>query len=66
MERRSHILITPKELSKSYYYTEWDVCPPCKHVQHYDKYKIMNKNEKSEYLRHRGEIKEMDSLFKNL
>lgn len=24
---------------KSYYYTEWDYCKPCGHVQHYEEYK---------------------------
>lgn len=37
MERRGH----PKHWvsTKSFYYTEWDFCPSCKHVQHYDKFK---------------------------
>lgn len=37
MDRRKH----PPHWKhiKSYYYTEWDYCESCKHVQHYDKFK---------------------------
>lgn len=37
MERRSH----PKHWinKKSFFYTEWDYCIDCKHVQHYDRFK---------------------------
>lgn len=36
MERRKRI---KKPEKKSYFFTEWDYCPTCSHVQHYDKYK---------------------------
>lgn len=37
MERRTH----PNHWvsKKMYFYTEWDFCPNCKHVQHYEKFK---------------------------
>jgi hypothetical protein len=39
MEHRKH----PDhwESRKSYFYTEWDYCPFCKHVQHYEKFKSL-------------------------
>lgn len=37
MERRKHP--THWKPKKTYYYTEWDYCNDCYHVQHYDKYK---------------------------
>lgn len=37
MERRSH----PGHYihRKSYFYTEWDFCSKCKHIQHYEEFK---------------------------
>lgn len=37
MERRSHPL--HYVYKKSFYFTKWDYCNSCKHVQHYDKFK---------------------------
>ena len=46
MERRSHAdlkkFLTRRVVSKpgvKYYYSEWDYCPSCKYVQHYEKFK---------------------------
>ncbi len=39
MERRKHKVITNKILKQPYYFSEWDYCKNCKHVQHYNKYK---------------------------
>jgi uncharacterized protein with PIN domain len=39
MERRKHKTITPKMLRKEYYFTEWDVCRKCHHIQLYEEYK---------------------------
>lgn len=37
MERRKH---PPHwKNTKTYYFTEWDYCKSCQHIQHYDKYK---------------------------
>ena len=37
MERRKH---SPSWISrKSFYYTEWDWCGGCKHIQHYEQFK---------------------------
>lgn len=36
MERRTH---NKKVEEKSYFYTQWDYCKNCKHVQHYEKFK---------------------------
>jgi len=37
MERRKRI--KPPKNGKTYFYTEWDYCKPCGHMQHYQKYK---------------------------
>lgn len=37
MERREHTSRPKTE----YFYTEWDYCKNCKHVQHYEKYKSL-------------------------
>lgn len=40
MDRRKHKKNrTPKT---DYYFSEWDYCCSCKHLQHYEKYKIKN------------------------
>lgn len=37
MERKKH---PPHwKNTKTYFYTEWDYCKPCGHVQHYDEFK---------------------------
>lgn len=36
MERRAH-KNPPKY--KSYYFVRWDVCPDCRHIQHYDDFR---------------------------
>ncbi len=47
MERREHKEITEKQLSKYYYFSEWDYCHPykggCGNVQLYEKFKIVNR-----------------------
>lgn len=37
MDRRSH----PNHWKpkKSYFYTKWDMCKKCKHIQHYEEFK---------------------------
>lgn len=37
MERRTH----KEKPKKTWFYTEWDYCKPCGHLQHYDQYKSM-------------------------
>lgn len=32
--------ITVDRLRQPYFFSEWDYCVPCKHVQHYEKYKV--------------------------
>jgi len=38
MERRSHQQPPTK---KPFYFSEWDYCPACRHVQHYERYKVV-------------------------
>ena len=40
MERRKHYKITPKMKEKAYLFSEWDFCLKCKHLQHYNKFKM--------------------------
>ena len=37
MERRKHP--AHWKSSKTYYYTQWDFCKKCQHVQHYEEFK---------------------------
>ena len=36
MQRRKRI---KPPANKTYFFTEWDYCPLCSHLQHYDEYK---------------------------
>lgn len=62
-ERREHAIITPKLLKKIFYYSEWDYCKKCKHVQHYEQYKVWNKHTEAQYIQMK---EEMDNLFKDI
>lgn len=42
MERRKHKVITEKLMKKFYYFSQWDVCRSCKHIQHYPEFKVMS------------------------
>ena len=44
MERRCHGLNETVYLTKTYYYSEWDYCGRCRHVQHYERFKVFNGN----------------------
>jgi len=47
MQRREHSNISTKLLKKPYYFSEWDYCKPCGHIQHYESKKVLNNNKKS-------------------
>jgi hypothetical protein len=66
MQRRSHSFLTTKILKQPFYFKEWDYCRGCKHLQHYEEFKVWNSNEMSEYVQMIEEKQEIDSLFKNL
>lgn len=40
VERRWHEPNQTKHLNKAYYFSEWDYCTRCKHLQHYERYKV--------------------------
>lgn len=61
MQRRRHREIGDKQLNKAYYFSEWDYCPACKHVQHYDKFKVFNKNDKAKRVKEYIEFREKTS-----
>ena len=42
MQRREHKEITQKILNQPYYFSEWDVCRPCHHIQMYEYKKVFN------------------------
>jgi hypothetical protein len=48
MERRKHRVIGAKQLNKTYYYSEWDYCKPCGHLQHYEQFKVYSNGMKGE------------------
>ena len=43
MERRKHAPNETAYLSRPYYFSEWDYCPNCRHVQHHEKFKVINR-----------------------
>lgn len=44
MERRKHPFIPiPKSDLRNHYFSEWDYCKRCNHVQHYERYKVLFK-----------------------
>lgn len=63
MERRGHKEINNKIKKMSYYYTSWDYCISCKHLQHYEANKKFNLNRKAEIARF---YEEQTSIFNNL
>ncbi len=46
MERRKHKTINEKQLNRTYYFSEWDYCTNCNHLQHYEEYKVLSQNYK--------------------
>jgi len=42
MERRRHSEKETAYLRKPFYFTEWDYCKGCRHIQLYAKYKVVN------------------------
>lgn len=43
MRENRHKEITDKLLLKPYIFNRWFVCDGCRHVQHFEKYKVINK-----------------------
>ena len=59
MIRKEHSKITEKILNQPYYYSEWDVCVPCGHIQHYEYKKVWNKNKRADdYKKTQADFKE--------
>lgn len=54
MDRKKHPLHWKN--TKNYYYTEWDHCKNCQHIQHYEEFKSGQWKE----------AEEQESFFKNL
>ncbi len=42
MQRRKHKEILDFLKKQPFYYSEWDYCRPCKFIQHYQEYLIIN------------------------
>lgn len=66
MQRRSHSFLTTKILKQPFYFKEWDYCRGCKHLQHYEGYKVFNTQQMVDYFVQLEDEQEIDSLFKNL
>jgi uncharacterized protein with PIN domain len=70
MERREHKAITAKILNQPFYFSEWDYCKPCGHIQMYEYKKVWNKNKKADdYIQRQAEIREYNeqqNFFKNI
>lgn len=66
MQRRTHASIGEKQLKKAYYYKEWDYCSPCRYVQHYEKFKVFNNNEKGRSLQMKQELDVLDHFMRHL
>jgi hypothetical protein len=57
MDRRRHRPNETKHLRKPYYFSEWDYCRPCGHLQHYERFKVYNPPpEKRDVMRESGAI----------
>lgn len=41
MQIRKHNGIGAKQLRQPFYFTQWCYCPGCKHVQHYEHFKVV-------------------------
>ena len=67
MQRRAHEYLTEKQKNAPYHFSEWDVCINyrCKHMQHYDKYKIYHNNDMSIYLKSKESEEDLLSLMRN-
>lgn len=50
MENRTHKEIDQRVLFQPFYFTEWDYCRNCNHVQHYEHFKRWNNTDKSTYM----------------
>lgn len=68
MERRKHEEITQKQLRKSFYFSEWDVCQnkDCRMVKHYEHFKVFNKNVMGTYLKEKADFKRQLSFIREL
>lgn len=67
MERREHNFnkdsVKSKISNMTYFFTQWDYCPNCNHVQHYERYKKYNNTTKGQI---GSFLEEQGNLFKNL
>jgi hypothetical protein len=62
MERRKHKTIGEKQLNKTFYFSEWDYCRPCNHVQFYEEYKVFSKDYDRKFV-FQEEIERQNSFF---
>jgi len=42
MQRRKHKEILESIRNQPYYYSQWDYCRTCKHIQHSDEFRVIN------------------------
>ena len=58
MDRRSHRKLRSKQLNAPYYFSKWDYCWGCHHIQHYNHFKVNNNNQASIELRRKKAAQE--------
>ena len=63
METRYHSKLKQQDLKKSYIFSQWDACLNCHHLQHYEKYKIINETDDFNNLKAKEQLKLTLTLF---
>lgn len=70
MDRRSHKKLKSKQTEAPFYFSAWDYCWGCHHLQHYEHFKVVNNNHKALQLQRRlAEIQEREAqlnFFKSI
>lgn len=65
MQRREHRFLGKKQKEAPYFYSKWDYCLGCWHVQHYEEFKVWNKNDIAIYAKSKDEESNLLNLMRN-
>jgi hypothetical protein len=65
MQRRGHKFLGKKQKNAPYYFSQWDYCLACWHLQHYDEYKVWNNNDMAKYVKSKEEESNLLDIMKN-
>lgn len=70
MQRRDHGTLREKQINAPYYFSQWDYCTRCNHLQHYEMFKVINDNASARlYTRQQDAYKEREQqlqFFKSI